>query len=535
MEILEIIIPIAAIFNFFLGFFVLIKDPSKKLNLFFGISCFVTSIWIFANFMMGVRQTLFWLESASAFGALVPFTALLWILELCEKRLSGKSLILLGGLALFFFVVSYTELITTDIKEIHFGRFEGKTGPLFPLYSVYVSGVLLFILYVFIEGYLKASGIKKLQLSYVMIGGILYMSSASIVTLIFPLFGIYRFAFLDTPSSLFLLFFTALAITRYHLFGIEVILTEILVLVIGILLLIQIFVAPTIFWKIINGTIFLLFCIFGYLLIRGVFREIKRREEVERIAQQEKALREKAEKLAEEFQHLDRLKNQFILTTQHHLRTPLSIIKGYLATILGGIYGEIKNQKINQALKNTLQATQRLITLVNEFLDISQFQLGKGALKKEEINLKDVLNETVEELRPEAEKKKLYLKMIFKTEDLKLKADFQRLKEAFFNLIDNAIKYTQKGGIEIKVESKSPESLLVSIKDTGIGMSKETLSKIFKGLFERGKEAEKVELTGKGIGLFISKVIVDAHKGKIWAESEGPGKGSTFFVELPRK
>ncbi len=511
MEILEIIIPIAAIFNFFLGFFVLIKDPSKKLNLFFGISCFVTSIWIFANFMMGVRQTLFWLESASAFGALVPFTALLWILELCEKRLSGKSLILLGGLALFFFVVSYTELITTDIKEIHFGRFEGKTGPLFPLYSVYVSGVLLFILYVFIEGYLKASGIKKLQLSYVMIGGILYMSSASIVTLIFPLFGIYRFAFLDTPSSLFLLFFTALAITRYHLFGIEVILTEILVGVIGILLLIQIFVAPTIFWKIINGIIFLLFCIFGYLLIRGVFREIRRREELERIS---------------------RAKTEFISITSHQLRTPLTVIKGYLSMILEGVYGEV-SEKVKKVLENIYLANERLIKLVNSFLNVSKIELGKLELELERTDIAEVIESVLKEMEVGAREKNLYLRFEKPKEVPKILVDKEKIREIILNLVDNAIKYTQRGGIEIKLQIIDSR-LQIVVSDTGEGLTKEEKEKLFES-FSRGSAGQKYWVEGAGIGLYVAKRIVELHQGKIWVESEGKGKGSTFYVELPIK
>jgi len=511
MEILEIIIPIAAIFNFFLGFFVLIKDPSKKLNLFFGISCFVTSIWIFANFMMGVRQTLFWLESASAFGALVPFTALLWILELCEKRLSGKSLILLGGLALFFFVVSYTELITTDIKEIHFGRFEGKTGPLFPLYSVYVSGVLLFILYVFIEGYLKASGIKKLQLSYVMIGGILYMSSASIVTLIFPLFGIYRFAFLDTPSSLFLLFFTALAITRYHLFGIEVILTEILVLVIGILLLIQIFVAPTIFWKIVNGIIFLLFCIFGYLLIRGVFREIRRREELERIS---------------------RTKTEFISITSHQLRTPLTVIKGYLSMILEGVYGEV-SEKVKKVLENIYLANERLIKLVNSFLNVSKIELGKLELELERTDIAEVIESVLKEMEVGAREKNLYLRFEKPKEVPKILVDKEKIREIILNLVDNAIKYTQRGGIEIKLQIIDSR-LQIVVSDTGEGLTKEEKEKLFES-FSRGSAGQKYWVEGAGIGLYVAKRIVELHQGKIWVESEGKGKGSTFYVELPIK
>jgi len=541
VDIYALITSLSSILNLFLGALVFSRSIKKSSNIVFFLMTISTTAWVVSvylsdYFKLPEKALLFIkLANISAIWAIYLFLFFTFIFPKEFRELLARLKICYIIFPIVFSVLFFNKWIITDVEIETWGS-NPKTGKLVVLYVAYLFATILFGISNLVRKYIKSTRIEKEQLKFISFGLILTIISAILLNAIIPLItGSARSAKLAPVTTIFFLFFTFLAITRYHLFGIEVILTEILVGVIGLLLIVQIFMAQSTLWRIVNSGIFVLFCVFGYLLIRGVFREIKRREELEKIAQRERVLREEAERLAQEFQRLDKVKNQFILTTQHHLRTPLSIIKGYLATILGGIYGEIKNQKINQALKNTLLATQRLITLVNEFLDISQFQLGKGVLKKEEINLKDVLNEVVLELKPEAEKKKLYLKMVFKAKDLKLKADFQRLKEAFFNLIDNAIKYTQKGGVEIKVESKAPETLLVSIKDTGIGMSKETLSKIFKGLFERGKEAEAVELTGKGIGLFISKTLIDAHGGKIWAESQGPGKGSTFFVELPKK
>jgi len=513
MGILEVVIPTAAICNFFLGFFVLAKDPLKKLNRFFGIFSILASLWVFANFMMGIQQTLFWLKSASAFGVLVPFVALLWVLELCERKITKHQLVLLSSLGLFFFIISYIDgLIVANVKRVYLGGFEGEIGPLFIPFWIYILGLLVFIIYTLLGEYRKAIGIKKLQISYVIIGGILYIGTVLIVSFILPLLGIKKFIPLDTPSSLFLLFFTSLAITRYHLFGIEVILTEILVVAIGILLLIQIFVAPTFLWRIVNGIIFVLFCVFGYLLIRGVFREIRRREELEKIS---------------------RAKTEFISITSHQLRTPLSAIKGYLSMVLEGSYGEI-SERVEKVLEKVYQSNERLIKLVNSFLDVSKIELGREELKFEEVSIEDLISETISEIEIEAKKKNLYLKFEKPKISLsKILIDRGKIKEVLMNVLDNAIRYTQEGGITIRLQIANGR-LQIVIADTGEGLTKEEISKLFES-FSRGEAGAKFWTEGAGLGLYLARKFVELHKGKIWAESEGKGKGSTFYIELPIK
>jgi len=510
MEILEIVIPIAAICNFFLGFFVFLKDPSKRLNRFFGISCFLAALWIFANFMMGIQQTLFWVKSASAFGVLLPLTALLWILELCEKKITKRQLEIISSLGLFFFFISYIDdLVIANVRKVYLGGFEGETGPLFIPFWIYILSLLILIVYTLISGYRKFVGIKKLQISYVIIGVILYIGTVSIVSFILPLFGIEKFTPLDSPSSLFLLFFTALAITRYHLFGIEVILTEILVGVIGILLLVQIFVAPSTLWKIVNGGIFVLFCIFGYLLIRGVFREIRRREELERIS---------------------RAKTEFISITSHQLRTPLTVIKGYLSMILEGVYGEV-SEKLKKVLENIYLANERLIKLVNSFLNVSKIELGKLELELERADIVEIVESVVKEMEIAAKEKNLYLKFEKPKEVPKILIDKEKIREIILNLVDNAIKYTQEGGVEVKLQILN-NRLQIVVADTGEGLTKEEKEKLFES-FSRGSAGQKYWVEGAGIGLYVAKKIVELHQGKIWVESEGKGKGSKFYVELP--
>ena len=149
-----------------------------------------------------------------------------------------------------------------------------------------------------------------------------------------------------------------------------------------------------------------------------------------------------------------------------------------------------------------------------------------------DVEIAGILNKIIEELKPEAEKKGLYLKLEKPDVLPKINADSLKLKLALYNIIDNAVKYTKAGGVTVKVEVENSK-LKIIIKDTGIGIEKDEAEKLFARIFERGSEAQKMFVTGKGIGLFISAKIIEAHGGKIRAQSEGLGKGSAFYIELP--
>ncbi|PJA83952.1 MAG: hypothetical protein CO145_03125, partial [Candidatus Nealsonbacteria bacterium CG_4_9_14_3_um_filter_37_13] len=234
-------------------------------------------------------------------------------------------------------------------------------------------------------------------------------------------------------------------------------------------------------------------------------------------------------KLRLETERLSGARNQFLLSAQHYFRTPLTSLIGLLELMMTGSFGK---EKLSQTFQSALELRKR----IEEGLDISQFQSGKAILNKEEVQLEDLLLKTIEEFRPQLEQKpNLSFKINLSKEKLaKIKVDIKRIREVFSNLIDNALKHTLKGKVELFLEKiKEKNSILFKVKDTGIGIPKEELSYIGQSPFERGKEAKKLSPMGKGIGLYLSRLIVEAHGGKLWAESEGEGKGSTFYVELP--
>jgi len=204
---------------------------------------------------------------------------------------------------------------------------------------------------------------------------------------------------------------------------------------------------------------------------------------------------------------------------------------GYNDLILQGAYGKVP-KKIGEVIKKVEDLTQSLIKMVNEFLDITQFQMGKNILTlKPNTDITPMIQKIVEELKFNADKKGIYVKFEKPEKVALINADLEKLKAGLYNVFDNCVKYTEKGGVTIKIESGNVLRIVCS--DTGIGMSKERLEKLFHSTFERGEEARKQFVTGRGIGLYIASEIIKAHNGKIWAESEGEGKGSQFYIELP--
>jgi signal transduction histidine kinase len=302
--------------------------------------------------------------------------------------------------------------------------------------------------------------------------------------------------------------------------------------------------------KLLIVSIFVLAIVYGRFfdkstenIIEAHFAERKAKEALEeinknlqhKIDEQTKDIRKayEVEKNAkEQLQALDNVKNQFLMTVQHHLRTPLTSMMGYTDLLLGGTFGKIP-KKIEEIIKKFEASTTSLIKMVNEFLDVTQFQLGKEVISlKDDINLCPIFKDIIKDLELETNKKGIYLRIEKPDSFCLVKADEQKLKAALTNIFDNAVKYTNKGGITIRLKIENGK-VKVEIKDTGIGISKERLPKLFDTTFERTEEAKKNFATGRGIGLYLSSQVIKAHNGRIWAESEGEGKGSAFYIELP--
>ncbi len=309
MPILNTIILIAASCNLFLGFVVLFRAPKRRLNLLFGIFCFICCLWILANFFVFVYPSAFWLQSTYSFGALAASIAIFWALDLTNDKITKVKVIIFGALGIFFFIASYfgfkmPQLTEGDLSRLYASGIEVKNSlPFFICYITYVSGAILYAIFLLAKGYRQSRNqdILKKQIGYVLIG--ITLNGLFIITasLVLPLFGFYALSsVLDSPSSLFLVGFSTIAITRYRLFEIKVLLTEILVVLMGLLLLILPFVMETIEMIIFTTGLFLAFCFCGYLLIRGAIKESQQKEILEQKVKERTQELEAAKNLAEQ-------------------------------------------------------------------------------------------------------------------------------------------------------------------------------------------------------------------------------------------
>ncbi len=228
---------------------------------------------------------------------------------------------------------------------------------------------------------------------------------------------------------------------------------------------------------------------------------------------------------------LDRAKSEFMSIASHQLRTPLAGIMGYLSMMVDGDFGVV-NKEQTPVMKDVLEATKRLIRMVNIFLNVTRIEAGRFILNYTKVPFHEVIEAMYKELKPTADIKHVTL-TYNRTLLPETEVDVDKIKDVVLNLIDNAIKYSPKGSVTVSAESDG-KKVHVKVKDTGVGIAKEEARNLFSK-FVRGSGIARVEPNGSGLGLFIAKKIVEEHGGRIWVESEGEGAGSTFQFEIPLK
>lgn len=228
---------------------------------------------------------------------------------------------------------------------------------------------------------------------------------------------------------------------------------------------------------------------------------------------------------------IEKIKSEFIFIAAHQLRTPLSAIKWVFSMILGGDTGKITSEQKDILDKGKI-ATQRMIDLVNDLLNVSRIEEGKFDYNFEEISLYEIIEKIAVLEENKIKERELNFKIENSNKNIpKIKGDKEKLLLVFQNIIENAINYTFKKGsviINLRFENKN---VIAEIKDNGAGIPKSQLNRLFNKFF-RGSNVIRMQTEGTGLGLFIAKNIVDRHSGKITVDSE-EGKGTKIIISFP--
>lgn len=537
MDIFSTIISVVAIFNISLATIVFFNGPRKKAEFSYAAVVFSIVIWAVSTmFFLEVRGFFvsFYALAASHFA--VAFMAVGFWFFANEFNPAGifrfyrtlsvifvaAGIIFSGFVFLSSYVIDTINLFGDGLKTVESGRFH-------VFYIIYIAAVIGFsLIKLFMDFRFVADAEKKNQISVIMFGAI----ATALTEIWFSLAMLgkedFYFAAYGPISTFIMVGCLSYVLIRKNSLRAKIIASEIFTISVVVILFSRLTVPQNSADFVFNGFLFVFSIVFGYLLTRSVAKEVDNREKIS-------ALADELAKSNEELKRLDEAKSEFISIASHQMRSPLTAVKGYISILLEGTFGRLTAGQI-EALHKIFVSTEHLIKLIDDLLNLSQIESGRMRYDFKKINLLDIAKEVVEEQQPNVEKKKL--RIIITEPPFVIPpvfADSDKMRQIILNLIDNSIRYTDKGGAEIRFYKKEvggKEYLGMVIEDSGRGIEKDDIGHLF-AKFVRAERTRKLYTEGSGLGLYVAKRIVDDHNGRIYAESDGAGKGSSFFVELP--
>ncbi|TAN35487.1 sensor histidine kinase [Patescibacteria group bacterium] len=425
-------------------------------------------------------------------------------------------------------IVGYEHFAGATDGRIVFGKF-------FSIYIFY--SVILVALGVrnLVKKYQESAGIFRHEMRDFLITFIVAASVALAGTLFSPIFtknqDFFWIGYIG--GALPFLVISGLIFIKYSFLNIKVIATELFISTIVFVLIAELFLAGSPADLVIKTSITIIIIFSSSFLIGSVRREIQSKERITELLVD-------LDRISRRLKVLDKKKSEFLSIASHHLRDPLTVIKGYSSMLLEGSFGEI-SQSVKESIEKIYTSSGHLITMISDFMDISRIESGNMKYVFADVDVKKLVVDLADEMKQNADRSHLAFSVnvddtttvggeLFVTV-----GDAGKLRQVFSNLIDNSIKYTPKGNVSVLLKkSHDGKKIIFNVFDTGIGMSENTLGKIFKK-FSRADGVSKVYTEGTGLGLYVAAEIIKKHEGRIWAESEGEGHGSSFFVELDAK
>jgi signal transduction histidine kinase len=535
LDFINIAIFFVMLVNSIYGLIIYSRNRNNKTNFSFFILTITITMWCLTMFgyrIFNDHDIVLLMSRLLYFSAItipVAFVYFVIIFPNSEVRLSSSQKYLLPIFPLILCILSvypggFINDVTLYTHKESFIDFNLSAHILFGIYVVsYFSGAY-WILY---KKHKEANETLKIQLAYIFIGTF----GSTFITLITNLgllyIGYFAFNWVGQVGVIFMITLIFYSILKYKLFNIKVVATELFIFILWIFILVRFFLSNNLQDQIINSILLVLLIIVGIFLIRSVIKEVSQRERIELLAAD-------LQRANDRLRELDKQKSEFVSFATHQLRAPLTAMKGYASLILEGDLGKL-SRDVKGAITRIYDSSNTLASIVDDYLNISRIELGSMKYSFELVDLKDLIDHVIGELRPNIEKSKLGFNLeVDRNQVFRVNVDKDKFKQIIANLVDNSIKYTPTGSITLSLTKKRDAhdpKIIFSVRDTGIGIAPEVLPKLF-AKFTRAENGTRQNIHGTGLGLYVAKEIVSAHKGKIWAESIGEGRGSTFFVEL---
>jgi signal transduction histidine kinase len=523
IQIIQSILGIVVAINIILSTVIFSRGIKKMTDILFGLIALLTSLWslaIIGFYSPSYQLITNWIIWTHLFAILVAY--FFFIFSYHFPRKIARDFIIFPTtfipLALVAYGLFFSNAIVSQTSD-----FSYQLGPWYPAYALvvifYFFGGFAFLALEYGKNELD---IEKKQILYVLFGSAVASSLALVTNLIFPYLNIFSYTWLGPIFTVIMVTSLFMAMLRYQLFSVKLIFTEIVSVLIIMALIVEIFYSQSVSEVILKTALLIILTIFSYLLVRSVYREIEQREKIESLAKQ-----------LESLVHL----------VSHEVKGALGKSRDVFGAILEGDLGEAP-ETMKHIVSSADEDTRKAVVMVMDILQSSDFKNGKMIMDKKPFDMKVAVEEVVATLAPDAQKKGIFIKTeIPDGVDYSVLGDREKIVDHVIrNLIDNSIKYTPSGGITVGLVGGSKNSgtrnggaktgtVLLSIKDTGVGITPLDMANLFtEG--GHGKDSVKVNVHSTGYGLYFAKNIVEAHGGKIWAESDGAGKGSQFYVEL---
>lgn len=527
------------------GIFILIKDKGSLISrilFFITLSFFAWSavdLLVWFTYDKSTILMLGWSVYGIIYALIFALSLYFAYVYFDKKDISITKKILIGLLVLPVIILTPTSYNLSGYENINCIATEGY---IFTNYYYFLGlAIVIWIMFLGISRYRKANdAIEKKQIFLMTLGIELFLASFFAIVFVITYlidtgyigngdYSLEQYALFSMPIFIG---FLAYLIVKFKTFNIKMFGAQALIVSLVAIIGSEFFFITTNVNRILTAVTLVITGFIGINLMRSVKREIEQREKIEDLALKLEKTNAGLEKANDKLKELDQLKSEFVSLATHQIRAPLSAIKGYLSEVFEGDFGPY-SKELEKPLQIVFQSTENLVHIVGDFLNISRIEQGKMKYELAPLDMKALVTETSKELKPNLDRVGLQLNIEIPDDHYEVYADAGKIKQVIGNLIDNAMKYTPKGAISISLSlDHEKQKVLFAIKDTGIGIPAEVIPKLFQK-FVRAKGANEVNIIGTGLGLYVAKLMIEGQRGRIWAESEGAGKGSQFYVELP--